>query len=32
MDSPPLIDDPEPAELRRTDAVFGLIHQYRLVA
>ena len=27
MDSPPLIDDPEPAELRRTDAVFGLIYQ-----
>src|SRR5450759_1484576 len=25
MDSPPPIDDPEPAELRRSDAVFGLI-------
>jgi putative transposase len=32
MDSPPPIDDPEPAELRRNDAVFGLIHEYRLVA
>jgi hypothetical protein len=30
--SPPLIDDPEPAELRRRDAVFGLIHEYRLAA
>ncbi len=32
MDPPPRIDDPEPAELRRTDAAFGLIHEYRLVA
>jgi len=32
MDSPPPIDDPEPADLRRNDAVFGLIHEYRLVA
>ncbi len=32
MDSPPPIDDPEPAHLRRNDAVFGLIHEYRLVA
>jgi putative transposase len=32
MGSPPLIDDPEPAELRRRDAVFGLIHEYRLAA
>jgi len=32
VDSPPPIDDLEPAELRRNDAVFGLIHDYRLVA
>jgi putative transposase len=32
MDSPPPIDDPEPAQLRRRDAVFGLIHEYRLAA
>jgi hypothetical protein len=32
LDSPPPIDDPEPAGLRRNDAVFGLIHGYRLVA
>ena len=32
MDSPPPIDDPEPAQLHRNDAVFGLIHEYRLVA
>jgi transposase InsO family protein len=32
MDSPLPIDDPEPADLRRNDAVFGLIHEYRLVA
>jgi putative transposase len=31
-DSPPPIDDPEPAELRRNNTVFGLIHEYRLVA
>jgi transposase InsO family protein len=29
---PPPIDDPKPRELHRTDAVFGLIHEYRLVA
>jgi len=32
MVSPPPIDDPEPAKLRRNDAVFGLIHEYRLAA
>ena len=32
LDSTLPIDDPEPAELRRRDAVFGLIHEYRLVA
>jgi transposase InsO family protein len=32
MDSPPPIDDPELAEVPRNDAVFGLIHGYRLVA
>jgi transposase InsO family protein len=32
LNSPLPIDDPEPAELRRRDAVFGLIHEYRLVA
>ena len=32
MDSPPPIDDPKPPDLRRSDAVFGLIHEYRLVA
>jgi putative transposase len=32
LDSPPLIHDPEPVELRRHDAVFGLIHEYRMVA
>ena len=32
LDSPPPIDDPEPAGLCRNDAVFGLIHGYRLVA
>src|SRR5664280_767099 len=32
MDSPTPIDDPQPAELRRRDAAFGLIHQYRLAA
>jgi transposase InsO family protein len=31
-DSPTPIDDPEPAELRRNNTVFGLIHEYRLVA
>ena len=28
----PLVSDPVPALLRRHDAVFGLIHEYRLVA
>ena len=32
MESPSPIDDPKPAELHRSDAVFGLIHEYRLVA
>jgi putative transposase len=32
MDSPTPIDDPQPAELRRRDAAFGLIHEYRLAA
>ena len=32
MGSTPPIDDPEPTELRRRDAVFGMIHEYRLVA
>ena len=32
MDSPSPIDDPELAQLRRNDAIFGLIHEYRLVA
>jgi transposase InsO family protein len=32
MDPPIPIDDPQPAELRRNNAVFGLIHEYRLVA
>ena len=32
MDSPTPIDDPKPAELRPSDAVFDLIHEYRLVA
>jgi putative transposase len=29
---PPPISDPEPRDLRRRDAVFGLIHEYRLAA
>jgi hypothetical protein len=29
---PPLIDDPKLAALRRDDALFGLIHEYRMVA
>jgi putative transposase len=29
---PPPISDPEPPNLRRRDAVFNLIHEYRLVA
>ena len=32
MDSPLPIDDPEPAELRRRDVAFGVIHEYRLAA
>ena len=32
MDSPTPTDDPRPVELRRRDAAFGLIHEYRLVA
>jgi len=32
VDPPPPIDDPEPRNLRRSDAVFGLTHEYRLVA
>jgi putative transposase len=32
MGSPTPIDDPKPAELRRRDAAFGLIHEYRLAA
>ena len=32
VEPPPPISDPEPAQLRRSDAVFGLIHEYRLVA
>jgi hypothetical protein len=30
--SPPPISDPGPQDLRRRDAAFGLIHEYRLVA
>jgi transposase InsO family protein len=29
---PPLIDDPKLAALRRDDALFGLIREYRMVA
>jgi hypothetical protein len=32
VEPPPPISDPNPADLRRNDAVFGLIHEYRLVA
>ena len=32
VERPPSISDPEPAELRRCDIVFGLNHEYRLVA
>jgi|BarGraIncu00222A_1022003.scaffolds.fasta_scaffold14026_2 hypothetical protein len=31
-DKPLLIGDPEPSQLRRGGTVFGLIHEYRLVA
>jgi hypothetical protein len=29
---PPPISDPKPAQLQRSDAAFGLIHEYRLAA
>jgi len=33
MDSPPPhLSDPELRDVRRSDAVFGVIHEYRLVA
>jgi transposase InsO family protein len=32
VERPPPISDPEPAQLQRRDAVFGLIHEHRLVA
>jgi putative transposase len=32
MNPPPRDIDPEPAQLGRRDTVFGLIHEYRLVA
>ena len=32
VEPPPPISDPEPRNLRRSDAVFGLTHEYRLVA
>ena len=32
LHKPPPMSGPEPAQLRREDAVFGLIHEYRLVA
>jgi len=32
VEPPPPIGDPEPRALRRKDVVFGLIHEYRLVA
>ena len=32
LESPPLISDPDPAQLQRRGAAFGLIHEYRLVA
>jgi transposase InsO family protein len=32
MDSPPPVSDPEPEDLCGADAVFGLIHEYRLMA
>ena len=32
MDSPPRTDEPDLTKLRRNDAVFGLIHEYRLTA
>ena len=32
VEPPPPIDDPEPSKVRRSDAVFGLIHEYRQVA
>src|SRR5665213_3947018 len=32
VEPPPHFSDPEPRDLRRSDAVFGLIHEYRLAA
>jgi len=32
VEPPPHFRDPEPRDLRRSDAAFGLIHEYRLVA
>jgi hypothetical protein len=32
VEPPPHFSDPEPRDLRRSDAAFGLIHEYRLVA
>ena len=32
VEPPPHLSDPEPRDLRRSDAAFGLIHEYRLVA
>jgi len=32
VEPPPPLSDPEPAQLRRRDAAFGLIHEYRLAA
>jgi transposase InsO family protein len=32
VEPPPPIRDPEPSQLQRRDAAFGLIHEYRLVA
>jgi len=32
VEPPPPFSDPEPAQLERSDAAFGLIHEYRLAA
>ena len=32
VDQPPPANDPEPAQMRRNDTVFGLVHEYRIVA
>jgi hypothetical protein len=32
VEPPPHLSDPEPRNLRRRDAAFGLIHEYRLAA